>query len=275
VLSSANSGVAAGGAFSWPADLILNARVGDWSGGAKGQAAIGPTIGVATPTGRIRTDYSACQRSSGGPTAVTPPPTAPAEPSGPRAVKPLRVDARRNRARVLDAAEAVFAAKGTAASTEEIARQAGVGIGTVFRHYPTKEALLEAVLADRLRQLADEVDALASAEDPSEALASLFTRAVDRASTKLALVDTLTAAGVEVTKHATSSQVGQRLLGALGTLLTRAQQSGSVRDDIGVTELIALLVGTSRAVEQASWDPLAQARILAVVLDGLRAARHR
>jgi AcrR family transcriptional regulator len=79
--------------------------------------------------------------------------------------------------------EAVFAAKGTAASTEEIARLAGVGIGTVFRHLPTKEALLEAVLADRLRQLADEVDALASAEDPGVARVSLFTRAVDRAST--------------------------------------------------------------------------------------------
>jgi hypothetical protein len=89
------------------------------------------------------------------------------------------------------------------------------------------------------------------------------------------LVDTLTAAGVKVTKHATSSQMGQRLLGGVGTLLTRAQQSGSVRDDIGVTELIALLVGTSWAVEQASWDPLVQARILAVVFDGLRAARHR
>src|SRR3989442_539577 len=62
----------------------------------------------------------------------------------------MRADARRNRARVLEAAEAVFAASGTAASTEEIARRAGVGIGTVFRHFPTKEALLEAILVDKL-----------------------------------------------------------------------------------------------------------------------------
>jgi hypothetical protein len=68
----------------------------------------------------------------GTPTTVTPPPSSPAEPSGPSAAKPLRADARRNQARVLETAEAVFAAKGTAASTEEIARQAGVGIGTVF-----------------------------------------------------------------------------------------------------------------------------------------------
>jgi AcrR family transcriptional regulator len=101
----------------------------------------------------------------GTPTTVTPPPSSPAEPSGPSAAKPLRADARRNQARVLETAEAVFAAKGTAASTEEIARQAGVGIGTVFRHFPTKEALLEAVFVGRLRRLADEVDALAAAKD--------------------------------------------------------------------------------------------------------------
>lgn len=201
---------------------------------------------------------------------MTPRPTSPAEPSGPRAAKPLRADARRNHARVLDAAEAVFAAKGTAASTEEIARQAGVGIGTVFRHFPTKDALLEAVLVGHLRRLAEEVDALAAAEDPSAALFSFFTRVVDQAATKLALVDALAAAGVEVIKHATSSPVGQELLAAVGTLLTRAQRAGTVRDDIGVAELIALLVGTSRAVEQASWDPNVQARILAVIVDGLR-----
>jgi hypothetical protein len=69
--------------------------------------------------------------------------------------------------------------------------------------------------------------------------------------------------------------VPSELLGAVGTLLTRAQQAGTVRDDIGVAELIALLVGTSRAVEQASWDPNVQARILAVVFNWLRPARRR
>jgi AcrR family transcriptional regulator len=187
----------------------------------------------------------------------------------------LRADARRNQARVLDAAEAVFAAKGTAASTEEIARQAGVGIGTVFRHFPTKQALLEAVFASRLQRLANEVDALAAAEDPSVALFSFFTGVVDQAATKLALVDALAAAGVDVINQATASPVGQELLGAVGTLLTRAQWAGTVRADIGVAELIGLLVGTSRAVEQAGWDPKVQARILAVVFDGLRSAHPR
>ena len=192
----------------------------------------------------------------------------------PRAAKPLRADARRNQARILDAAEAVFAAKGTAASTEEIARQAGVGIGTVFRHFPTKDALLEAVFFGRLRRLADEVDALAAAEDPGAALFSFFTRVVDQAATKLAFVDALAAAGVELIQHATASPVGQDLLGAIGALLTRAQRAGTVRDDIGVAELIALLVGTSRAVEHARFDPGVQARTLAVVFDGLRPAQR-
>jgi AcrR family transcriptional regulator len=201
---------------------------------------------------------------------VTPRPTSPAQPGGPGAAKPLRADARRNQARVLNAAEAVFAAKGTAASTEEIARQAGVGIGTVFRHFPTKEALLEAVFAGRLERLANEVDTLAAAQDPGAALFSFFTSVVDQAATKMALVDALAAAGVDVLQHATASPVGLELLGAIGTLLARAQRAGSVRDDIGVTELIALLVGTSRAAEHARFDPDVQARTLAVVFDGLR-----
>ena len=201
---------------------------------------------------------------------MTPRPTSPAQPGDPGAAKPLRADARRNQARVLEAAEAVFAAKGTAASTEEIARQAGVGIGTVFRHFPTKEALLEAVFASRLERLANEVDALAAAQDPGAALLSFFASVVDQAATKMALVDALAAAGVDVIQHATASPVGQELLGAIGTLLTRAQRAGTVRDDIGVTELIALLVGTSRAVEHARFDPDVRARTLAVVFDGLR-----
>src|SRR4051812_5490623 len=88
--------------------------------------------------------------------------------------RPPRADALRNRARVLTAAEAVFAARGTSASTEEVAREAGVGIGTVFRHFPTKEALLEAVYVARLRRLAEEADALVSADDAGEAFFTFF-----------------------------------------------------------------------------------------------------
>jgi AcrR family transcriptional regulator len=182
--------------------------------------------------------------------------------------KPLRADARRNRALVLETAEAVFTAKGIAASTEEIARQAGVGIGTVFRHFPTKEALLEAIIVGRLRRLADEAESLSTADDPGAALFAFFTRAVDQSSTKIAFVDALASSGVDVDDAI--AEVGHDLRQAMGRLLSRAQRAGAVRDDVGVNELIALLAGTSRAAEFAGWDRDTTARTLAVVFDGLR-----
>lgn len=186
----------------------------------------------------------------------------------PRGGRRMRVDARRNRERVLDAAEAVFAELGTSAPTEEIARRAGVGIGTVFRHFPTKEALLEAVFVGRLRELVDEADDLLAADDPGAAFVEFFTGAVERSAAKNAYVDALTNAGIDV--HGALTGVRDDLLRALTALLTRAQEVGAVRDDIGVSDLIPVLVGASRAVEHAD-TPAARSRALAVILDGLRA----
>src|SRR5450759_786701 len=177
----------------------------------------------------------------------------------------MRADARRNRARVLEAAEAVFAAEGTSASTEEIARQAGVGIGTVFRHFPTKQALLEAILADRLARLTEEARSLSASPDPGAALLALFTRMVEQSAAKKTYVDALANAGLDA--MSAMSQIGQQARQALGVLLARAQQAGAIRDGIGVTELIALVVGASRAAEHSGWDQDVQARILQVIFD--------
>ncbi len=185
----------------------------------------------------------------------------------------MRADAQRNRARLLEVAEEVFAARGTSASTEEIARAAGVGIGTVFRHFPTKEALLEAVFLGRLRRLADDAAALAAADDPGAALFSFFTRAVGESATKNALADALAGAGVDV--HTATAGVRGQLRGALEVLLSRAQQADAVRDDLSVAELTALLAGMARAAEHAHGDPKVQERALAIVLDGLRPPRRR
>jgi AcrR family transcriptional regulator len=198
-------------------------------------------------------------------------PDAPGGPSAESgAGRPLRADARRNRARVLEAADAVFAAKGTTASTEEVAHEAGVGIGTVFRHFPTKEALLEAVIVDRLGKLVAEAEGLADADDPGTAFFGFFTRVVSNTGTKNAYADVLAQAGIDL--KASTVDIGRRMRTALATLLTRAQRAGEVRDDVQVPEVLALLVGASRAAEYAALDPEVQARAMAIVFDGLRPA---
>ena len=181
--------------------------------------------------------------------------------------RPLRADARRNRERLLAVAEEVFATKGTGASTEEIARQAGVGIGTVFRHFPTKEALLAAVFLGRFERLGEQARALSAAAEPGPAFFNFFTLVVDQASVKNTFADALEQAGVDV--EGVTSGVSGQLGAALGELLRRAQAAGAVRGDLGVAELKALLVGASRAVEYAG-DPDTRSRTLAVFLDGLR-----
>ena len=177
----------------------------------------------------------------------------------------LRADARRNRARVLAAAATVFAAQGVGASTEEVARAAGVGVGTVFRHFPTKEALLLAVYEARLAELADEARALADADDPGAAFEAFFRTVVARSGTKLAVVDALAVVGIDVRTSAQQTGLGA----ALRVLLTRAQDAGRIRADIGIADVTALLAGASRAVQQATTDDVRR-RAVDIVLSGLR-----
>jgi AcrR family transcriptional regulator len=188
-----------------------------------------------------------------------------AEPVTPR---PLRADARRNRARILEAAEAVFPASGLSTPVEEIARHAGVGIGTVYRHFPTKEALFEAILVSRIERLTEEAGSLSSAADAGAAFFELFGRIVEEAAARKAFADALAHAGVDV--KAATSAAGQQLLRLLGALLTRAQQAGAVRHDVDLDQVVALLVGACLAAEHGNLDRGLQARALAIVFDGLR-----
>ncbi|MCU7726172.1 TetR/AcrR family transcriptional regulator [Actinoplanes sp. KI2] len=180
----------------------------------------------------------------------------------------LRADARRNRARILEAAEKVLVERGTTVSTEEIARAAGVGVGTLFRHFPTKEELIQGVFVARLHRLADDAFRLAESSDPGKALTSFLRQAVAQGEVKNALAAMLTSAGVDLQEAA--GEVHQEVRRALGTLLRSAQETGAVRRDLEVSDLIGLLAGTSRAIEYAGSDVTARDRILAVVLDGLR-----
>jgi AcrR family transcriptional regulator len=179
----------------------------------------------------------------------------------------IRADAARNRAKVLDAAQQVFTADGLGASTEQIARRAGVGVGTVFRHFPTKEALLSAVLAARLETLADDAERLADAADPGAALFDFLTRTVEASSLKIAYADALERAGVGTDQVV--APVRERVTRAVGTLLDRAQRAGAVRDDVAVGQVFAFIHGASRAVPRIADDALRSAT-LRMMFDGLR-----
>ncbi|MEU1290245.1 helix-turn-helix domain-containing protein [Kitasatospora sp. NPDC005856] len=183
--------------------------------------------------------------------------------------KPLRADARRNRARLLEVAEAVFAERGTGASTEEIAREAKVGIATVFRHFPTKEALLEAVLVRRLERLGEEGRRLAVEAGPADALFAFFDLVLDQSPVKNAFAAALADAGVDV--RAATSEAGRALREVLTALLEDAQRAGVVRPDLELPELTAILVGTCRMLEHLDGHPESAKRARAVVRDGLKA----
>jgi len=182
-----------------------------------------------------------------------------------------RVDARANRSRILDVAEEVFGAGGESASTEAVARLAGVGIGTVFRHFPTKAALLEAVLVRRFDRLRDQAQALLDAPDPGEAFRGFFGHLVADAAAKIAITDALLDAGGDHDGAATRASDGLRH--AVGALLERARQAGAVRPDAELPEVYALLVAASRATARDRLDEAATARLLAIVFDGLAPAR--
>src|SRR5262245_41902852 len=170
--------------------------------------------------------HSGCQRGEREGAAMTPS-GLPARAGAAGGEPALRADARRNRARILAAAAEVFAEQGASATTEEVARRAGVAIGTVFRHFPTKDDLLAAIMKDLLESLTAEVADLASGGDPSTALFDFFTRLVAQAAAKRTVVALLSRTGVEV-------QVApplQALRAGIGELLALGQRSAAIRED--------------------------------------------
>jgi len=197
---------------------------------------------------------------------MTPPKRTPVEMGDPGGAKGLRADARRNRASILAAAEAVFAEKGPTASTEEVAATAGVAIGTVFRHFPTKQALLQAIMKDLLRRLTQEASSLTVDGDPATALFTFITRMVEQAAEKKTVVDLLAATGIDL-QVADSVQA---LRDGIQGLLSGSQQVGAVREDVRLDEVIALLTGACQGALHAGWDPDLQRRTLAIVFNGLR-----
>lgn len=201
---------------------------------------------------------------------TTPEPAPP--PAGARS-RPLRADARRNRERVLEAAELVLSSEGVSVPIDEVARRAGVGVGTVYRQFPTKEALLEAILLRRLERLVEEARARAAAGDPGEAFFGFLELLVGEAGRKRDLADALSRAGVDV--DVMGSAAAGELVGAVAELLARAQRSGAVRGDVGMPELFGLVAGTCVAAERRMPGACSPQRMLRIVCDGLRPAARR
>jgi len=177
--------------------------------------------------------------------------------------RPLRADARRNRDKVLRAAREAFAESGYGVPLDEIAARAGVGPGTVYRHFPAKEALFQAVTTARVEDLIDDAHARASAGDPGGAFFAFLARVAEEAAAKRDLPDAIAIAG----------SLQDRLHAAVDVLLRRAQEAGAVRAGIRTTDLIVLLKGLLASIRDAQAgapDPALRDRVLSVLTDGLR-----
>jgi AcrR family transcriptional regulator len=179
----------------------------------------------------------------------------------------LRADARRNRQRILQAAEALFAEEGVGVPVDDVARRAGVGVGTFYRHFPTKEALFTAVIEAHLERLADEARALSTSEEPGAAFFCFLVQLAEEASSKRNLVEALSGAGINIKTAAARSK--EDLESALGVLLARAQHVGAVRADVSLADLMGLVMGACSAAEY-QLNGCSRARMIQIVCDGLR-----
>ena len=180
--------------------------------------------------------------------------------------RPLRSDARRNRDAIVKAARAVFARYGREAQMDDVARRAKVGVGTVYRHFPTKEALLAALAQDRFRQLAEYAQDALATQDPWAAFEDFLRRAATLQASDRALSQLLTDQP-ELMRSAACERGDLR--GALQTLVERAKKAGVLRADARWEDIPMTLCALSRignGPAGATWE-----RLLTVLLDGFRA----
>jgi AcrR family transcriptional regulator len=178
-----------------------------------------------------------------------------------------RADAARNRELVLEAAKAVFSVGGPDASLEAVARHAGVGIGTLYRHFPTREALFEAVYRREVEQLSELAEQLKNEPSPVAALRRWLCSNVEFVATKKGMAAALALAAHGMSElHAYSSD---RLTKAIGALLDRAAAAGEIRSDISPTDVLRALIGMCYMNDQPGWQASVM-RLLDVFVDGMR-----
>ncbi|NIZ92870.1 TetR/AcrR family transcriptional regulator [Kineococcus rubinsiae] len=203
------------------------------------------------------------------PRADAGPPGPPAAGAGPAdTARPLRRDAERNRRRLLDAARDVFADRGFAATLDDVAHAAGLGVGTVYRRFPDKDALVEALFEERITGLVELAEEAARAEDAWEGLAGFLVASSERMAEDRGLRQVVMSphhgrAGVALAR----SQLAPRVEG----LLRRAQESGQLRPDVAASDVVTTLEAVQVAAEiGGTAHPEHWRRLFAVLLDGLR-----
>lgn len=201
------------------------------------------------------------------------PESAPAADDRPEAARPLRADARRNRERVLTAAAEVFAAVGPDASVAEIAKRAGVGAGTLFRHFPTKHDLLLAALERGFDEVAAALAHADTLDDPWDGLVHVLTACAEVQSRDRAFLESV---GPELFREPSLQRRNQERMEHLAVIIERAQAAGQARPDLRAEDVPFLLsaVGgaTGKCGAAASLSPDLWRRYLGIVLDGLRPA---
>lgn len=191
-----------------------------------------------------------------------------------KASRKPRADSLRNREKLLDAAREVFRAGGPGASLEAVAKRAGVGIGTLYRHFPTRDDLFEAVYRREVEQLAELADTLSRSKPPEVALRQWLHANVDVVATKKGMLAALALAAegrTELFAYSTAT-----MKGAARKLLDRAIERGAIRDDISAEELMGALlglVGSYYMRDLPDWQSIVR-RLLDVFVDGLRAPRQ-
>ena len=183
--------------------------------------------------------------------------------------KPLRADARRNREKVLAAARAVFAEQGVDAQMDDVAKHADVGVGTVYRHFPTKEALLNALSDDLFAVIAVHTRTLLTVDDPWEAFTRAMWFGAEKTAGDRAFTEILAAA--RKGEAARTCPGKEDLLVTVGELMDRCKAAGVMRQDAMVEDIGLLMCGVGSASQMEHPVPDAWRRHMAITLDGLRA----
>ena len=200
-------------------------------------------------------------------TADTSPPATEPE-AGPERARRVRADAVRNRERLLAAADDAFAERGTEASLEDVARRAGVGIGTLYRHFPTRDDLVAALIEGEVHDLVALADDLLASPDPGVALRSWLTALIGHVTRYRGLASSLVDARCG---EGRLSESCHRQEAAATALVERARDAGALRDDVAVADVLDLVSALAWLAEGDR--PVAPNRLLDLVLDGLAPQR--